>query len=456
MVIFREKHLFATTESPIERIFTVMRRHGASRIIFKLLANNDNSKQQIYLGGDEIIHLLPHGDLVGSMSQSDGPMYKAKVHLKWISLTEEQPPSPAPGTQLIYYPRYPEVRLSGFLRGSPCAPNYLMRPPTKAERAYRDQQGLYRCLTLGICSDGEVLAYCGSWGDDAALDASSRIADGTASNVASVFYEIGQPLESGRTLLLKRLHEIYIHGPVRSGRLNADGALIEYQAMNGAGYTLESLFGITPNGNAEPDYEGWELKVHKSGAMTLMTPEPDMGTYRSDLGEFLIKYGRCKEFRRDFTGRHIVNAFNNSSGLMMTMEGYNFETREVSDPTGGLMLRDRHGLLAAGWSFDKIVTHWSRKHAQTAFVSYDKIGEGDVFYSYGPMVYLCSGPALKSFLNALYTNAVYHDPGIKMEFSSGRWRSKKRNQFRTTWRHVDKLYETLEAIDLSSIQLGQN
>jgi hypothetical protein len=40
-----------------------------------------------------------------------------------------------------------------------------------------------------------------------------------------------------------------------------------------------------------------------------------------------------------------------------------------------------------------------------------------------------------------------------MEFASGRWRSKKRNQFRTTWKNIDKLYERFEAVDLSSAQL---
>lgn len=443
--------MIADKESPIQYIFSAMRKLGASRTLFKLLANNDNSKQQIYLGGDDIVHLLPHGDLIGSISLSDGPMYKAAVNLTWISPFEAKEPSPAPGAQLIYYPRYPEVRLSGFLRGSQSAPNQLMRPPTKEERAYREEHSLNRCLVFGICNDGEILAYCSAWGDETAIDASLRILNGSASNVASVFYEIDNKLANGRDLLLTRLHEIYAFGPVRSGRLNASGSLVEYQAMNGAGYTLESLFGIKPNGIAEPDYEGWELKVHKAGAMTLMTPEPDMGTYRLDLGEFLKKYGRCGETRRDFTGRHIVNVLNDRSGLVMTMEGYDRVRCEVSDPKGGLMLRDHDGVLAAGWSFDKIVTHWSRKHAQTAFVSYEKIGQADVFYSYGPMVYLCSGPLLKSFLNALYTNVIYHDPGIKMELSAGRWRSKKRNQFRTTWKNIHQLYERFESIDLHDV-----
>ena len=35
---------------------------GAERIIVKQLANNDNTKQQVYLGGSfEVIQLLPSG-----------------------------------------------------------------------------------------------------------------------------------------------------------------------------------------------------------------------------------------------------------------------------------------------------------------------------------------------------------------------------------------------------------
>ncbi len=435
--------------SSLEQVSSLMRRYGANRIIFKLLSNNDNSKQQIYVGGEDVIHLIPHGDLVGEMSQRQGPMYKAKVDLAWVDITSNRLPTPAPGAQLIYYPRYPEVRLSGFLRGSALAPNSLMRPPSREERSYREEYSLFRCLVLGICPSGQVLAYSGEWGDELAQDASSSINSGRATKVASVFYEVEAIVQTGRTLLLQRLKEIYIGGPVRSGRLNAQGLRVDYDALNAAGYTLESLFGITPNGRSEPDFMGWELKTHKSGAMTLMTPEPDMGLYLTDLEMFLLRHGRCGESRRDFTGRHLVNVYNERSRLTMTMEGYDWINCEVSDPRGGLMLRDENGLVVAGWSFNKIITHWSRKHAQTAYVSYEKIGNEDIFYSFGPMVYLCSGPALKSFLNAMYTNVVYHDPGVKMELLNNSWRPKKRNQFRTTWRNIDGLYESYEPIDLS-------
>ncbi len=108
----------STITSPLEEISTVMRRKGAERVIFKLLANNDNSKQQIYLGCDfDVLRLIKHGDLVAGDNQESakGPMFKASLNFHWINLqgvTEK-----ANGAQLILYPRYPEVRMSGFVRG---------------------------------------------------------------------------------------------------------------------------------------------------------------------------------------------------------------------------------------------------------------------------------------------------------------------------------------------------
>lgn len=444
----RESCVSEVNESPLEYVSRVMRRHGAKRVVFKLLANNDNSKQQVYFGSDfDVLRLIPHGDLVAVPTKDQGLMYKASLKLSWIDIHFEAPPSPALGAQLILYPRYPEVRMSGFLRGSALAPAKLMQPPTLEERASREHS--QRCLVLGICEDDTILAYAGIWDGKLARDAHLRINSGRVSNVASVFYELEQPVQEGRILLIERLSAICSSGPVRSGRLDKAGQLMEYQAKNGAGYTLESLFGIIPNGRSEPDFHEWELKSHSSGAVTLMTPEPDLGTYREDLGKFLQSYGICSDARKDFTGRHLVDIPNERSGLTLRMEGYDAETREVIDPNGGLILRDKSGEVAAGWTFNKILTHWSRKHAQTAYVAY-RVEERDVrYYHYGPEIFLCKGAGLKPFLQAMYKNVIYHDPGINMKFVNGRWASKKRNQFRVAWKNISNLYEDSERILLS-------
>lgn len=433
-------------ETPLEQVSSLMRSYGARRVIFKLLANNDNSKQQIYFGSDfDVLRLIPHGDLVGETAGDRGLMYKAPIRLSWVSM-EGGDPTPALGAQLILYPKYPEVRLSGFLRGSALAPSKLMAPPSPEERASRE--GMQRCLVLGICEDDTVLAYCGTWDGLLSRDANSRIKNKGLSKVASVFYELEQPVLQGRILLLDKLTEIYRAGPIRSSRLDAYGQLIEYQAKNGAGYTLESLFGIIPNGRSEPDFHEWELKSHSSGAVTLMTPEPDSGIYRDDLGYFLHEYGRSDPLRRDFTGRHLVNSLNKESRLTLRMEGYDPDLAEIIDPDGGLFLRDERGVLAAGWSFNKILTHWSRKHSNTAYVSYS-VEERDVrYYHYGPHICLCSGAGLKPFLQALYADVVYYDPGVNMKLGKTGWISKKRNQFRVGWKNIDRLYDKTEHVIL--------
>lgn len=426
-----------------------MRRHGASRVVFKLLANNDNSKQQVYFGGDfDVLRLIPHGDLVSHNTSRDGLIFKANLDLNWLDIYSDAAPAHAPGAQLIFYPRYPEVRLSGFLKNCARAPSNLMQAPTPEQRSLREHTP--RCLVLGLQPNGKVLAYVASWGSEIAMDAIYRINSGETENVASVFYELKQKTTDSRAALLHRLTEIYLGGPVQSCRLNREGVWQSYVARNAAGYTLESLFGIIPNGVAEPDYLGWELKSHSGGIVTLMTPEPDYGSYRDDLSQFMQSYGRCGSHRKDFTGKHIINTPSENTGLTLRMEGYDPIKNEVVDTEGGLILRDSVGNIAAGWTFDKLLTHWSRKHAETAYVKYRALEINEVkHFKFGPEIRLCRGAGVKPFLKALYSSAVYYDPGINMKYINDRWVPKKRNQFRVSWKKIGDLYETADNILLA-------
>ena len=71
--------------------------------------------------------------------RSDGtggsPTIKAAVSLSWLGDNGQL--VPAPGAQLILYPAYPEVRLSGFLRGCSVAPSEAMRPIPATNRRYK-------------------------------------------------------------------------------------------------------------------------------------------------------------------------------------------------------------------------------------------------------------------------------------------------------------------------------
>src|SRR5690606_20734061 len=96
----------------------------------------------------------------------------------------------------------------------------------------------------------------------------------------------GVPVDT-RAALIRKLKEIHDLGWVEGCKLGADMSPIPYKARNGGGYTLEALLGISPNGVAEPDYLGWEVKqfgvkefpAKQAKPTTLMTPEPNGGVY---------------------------------------------------------------------------------------------------------------------------------------------------------------------------------
>lgn len=426
-----------------------MKAKGAKRFFIKPLANNDNSKQQIYFGSDfDVIRALPSGDVKADGIGAKGAIFKAPLNFYWISLDGKV--SKAPNAQIIFYPKYPEIRLSGFLSGtcrkSTSVPRHLMRPPSPEERKEREHSQCQRYLILGF-NETEILAYCTEW-SGAFNDELNEALKGLELTT-SVFYEYRSADDTSEAKLIKILREIYQKGPIESCRLNSQGQILTYNAQNGAGYTLEAQFGITPNGSPDPDFMDWELKAHSSGAVTLMTPEPTIGSYLDDLECFLRTYGtRIESERMDFASRHNVGDINDKTTLTLQLEGYDPISNEVTDPDGGLMLRDKQGHLAAGWAFEKLINHWKKKHNNTCYVSYVKQKGSPPYYHYGPMITLAKGADLKLFLHALYSSAIYYDPGVNMKYKSTRWVSKKRNQFRVSWRNVGVLYEEIKQLDL--------
>jgi len=429
-----------------------LKSKGADQILIKSLANNDNSKQQIYLGGNfEVVRAIPSGDVYSDGMSSKGPIFKAPLKMFWIDVNGET--AEAPNAQLILYPKYPEVRMSGFLKGckkdSEIVPRELMQPPTKEQRAERGDRN--RFLILGIVPGKEIYVYCSDWQSELSTYLSSELEEGRFESVSSVLYRFdSQTTESSKSKLLKKLYEVYESGEIESCRLDKDGNTIPYKAQNGAGYTLEAQFDITPNGCSDPDFMDWELKVHSKSAVTLMTPEPNIGSYLDSLYDFLKNYGSQRDGERlDFTGKHVVGKLNEKSSLTMRLEGFDPETDDIVDPEGGLFLRDDAGNLAAGWKFDKLITHWKNKHSNTCFVASEKMQSDKIYYKFGPKITLGIGTDLDKFLKALYTSTIYYDPGINMKLVEGKWKPKKRNQFRVSWKNISALYSKLEQYDLS-------
>lgn len=418
---------------------------GCTKVVFKILSNNDNSKQQIYFGGSfDVIQLIPSGETRSDGMSSKGPIFKSPLNFLWIS--PEKDPEQAKGTQFILYPKYPEIRLSGFLKGCKLAPSHLMKPSTPEQRKVRENNNRY--LFLGIKKD-QVFAYTSAWESKLSLQASDLIAKEETRLITSVFYELNVQTSDSKSKLLARLQEIYEMGPVQSHRLDKDGNKIQYKAQNGAGYTLEALFGITPNGSPDPDFEDWELKSHSGSVVTLMTPEPTCGTYLDSLEVFVRNYGKVKEQERmDFNGIHKHGETNTKTQLTLQLVGFDRRTSKIIEPGGGLHLINENGLLAAGWGFGKLIDHWKNKHSKTCFVSVIKIKKNIPEYLFGPEIRLAEGATLQNFLNSIFDQAIYYDPGINLKFIKDNWKPKKRNQFRIKWKHLSNIYESTSDIEL--------
>lgn len=433
----------------LEQFLDLMRYYGAHRIYAKHLSPNDNSKNQVYLGGGfAALNIIPHGEVYTDASEKAGSVRdraKADVEFYWIN---EEGRHRAPDANLILYPKYPEVRMSGFLKGCKGAPSKLL--------TVRDEG---RVMFFGVTRDGVVLGYV--------TDADDPITkELTAGNwpMLGVFTELPLSLDlpaDPKTILLDELRRIYQLNWIMSQKLAKDGTKAPYAARNGGGYTLEAELGITPNGYAEPDFMGWEVKQYgvnnftafrPKSPVTLMTPEPTGGIYKSEgVAEFLKRFGYAdqsgKEDRFNFGGRYdCTRGHHHLTGLRMTLTGYDAATGKISDIEGGMALVSATDAVAASWTFKSLMAHWNRKHAQAAYVpSLSRTPPPE--YSYGAQVLLCEQTDFLLFLKAFSTGTVYYDPAVKIEkASSAKPDIKRRSQFRVAHAGLTQLYQKNETV----------
>ncbi|MDK9698469.1 MAG: MvaI/BcnI restriction endonuclease family protein, partial [Siculibacillus sp.] len=254
-----------------------------------------------------------------------------------------------------------------------------------------------------------------------------------------------------------------LNGPVQIPE--ATSVSRPYAARNGGGYTLEAELGIRPNGYAEPDYLGWEIKQYgvdsferyrPNSPVTLLTPEPTGGFYRDQGAEaFVRRYGYAdksgKADRMNFGGVYACNrAAHCETGLRLRLTGYDEKSGKISDMTGGLALLDKDDSIAALWPYAGIIEHWSRKHAQAAYVP-SLYRNPPPEYRYGPRIQLCEQTDLVLFLNAVASGTVYYDPAIKIEHASrARPEVKRRSQFRIRHDQLGEMYHRTEVRELEN------
>ena len=270
----------------LQNLKQIFADQGCKKLYVKKLSPNDNSKNQVYLGGSfEILNIFPISEIkTEDAGDWNRERFKASINFSWIR--EDGNIYPAPNSLLILYPKYPEVRFSGFLARCENPPSDLMT-----------QRLADRLLFLSISEKGEILGFVTAPDSEIAQEFNSTHFD----EEIGVFKVIDLPMKvNNKQRLLEELYRIYELDWITSQRLDSSGNVLPCNASNCGGYTLEAELGITPNGYSEPDFLGWEVKQFgvanfkriNSSVITLMTPEPTDGFYRTEgTDKFLLKYG---------------------------------------------------------------------------------------------------------------------------------------------------------------------
>lgn len=422
--------------------------NGCQKLYVKKLSPNDNSKNQVYLGGSfEILNIFPLSEIkTEEAGDWNRERFKASINFSWIG--DDGNIYPAPNSQLILYPKYPEVRFSGFLARCENPPSELMT-----------QRLADRLLFLSISNKGEILGYVTAPNSELANEFNALQAD----DEIGIFKVIDLPKTvNNKVKLLEELYRIHLLDWITSKRLDKDGNVLPCVSSNCGGYTLEAELGITPNGYSEPDFLGWEIKQFgvsnferiNSSIITLMTPEPTDGIYKTQGTEaFLHTYGypdkKGREDRINFGGIHKSGIRHNSTNLEMQLIGFDQESGKIRNSNGRIALVDIDGNEVAAWSFSSMLLHWNRKHNQACYVPSLSETTGERKYKYGNKIILGTGTDFQLFLRQMAVGNIYYDPGIKMENVSTKPKIKKRSQFRIKSQFLGELYKDNEIVELS-------
>lgn len=422
--------------------------NGCDKLYVKVLSPNDNSKNQVYLAGSfDVLNVFPIREILTEEAGDwNRERFKASLDFSWLN--EEGALFPALHAQLILYPKYPEVRFSGFLKGCHGAPSNLM-----TQRRYG------RLLFLGVTENRQIIGYVSDV-DDPITNEFHRA---HIHNSFGVFSVIDLPAsQNSKQRLLDEMRRIHHLGWIASKRLDGSGHILPCNSSNCGGYTLEAELGITPNGYSEPDFMGWEVKqfgVPKfdkidSSVITLMTPEPTSGFYKSGgVDAFLRIYGyedkKGREDRINFGGIHKVGMTHATTNLTMQLIGFDAESGKIRNTSGKIALIDALGNEAASWDFASMLKHWNRKHHQACYVPSLSQKANGLKYRYGSQVILGERTDFQFFLRLMHEGHVYYDPGIKMEqVSTVKPVIKRRSQFRIKSGFLSRLYHDNEVVAL--------
>ena len=312
---------------------------------------------------------------------------------------------------------------------------------------------------MGVKAGAEVVAFAVKAESECAQEFEARYPEPND----GVFVELpvaGNSVATGSpTRLLNELRRIHKAEWIDSKQLATDGTIRSCNAPQCGGYTLEAELGISKNGNAEPDFDGWEVKQHAvstleappdSKPITLLTPEPSGGYYTTHgVVAFIQRVGypdqNGREGRLNFGGIYRVGSVAPRTGLRLALRGFDTDCGAISQADGAIEIVDREGAVAASWSFAKLLEHWSRKHALAAYVPAEKRDDPRRQYRFGRYVRLARHTSGLMLLHAIAKGSVYYDPGIKLERDGT---TKRRSQFRVKSRELGRLYRDFDSVDV--------
>lgn len=313
-------------------------------------------------------------------------------------------------------------------------------------------------MFIAVKDNGTVLGYVAHPNSEIA----SEFENQKDLKTNGVFSVIELPsVANGREILLNELSRIHQLSWIESKRLDKNGNILPCKSPNCGGYTLEAELGITPNGYSEPDFMGWEIKQFgvlnferiNSAVITLMTPEPTDGIYKTQGAEYFIqKYGyldkKGRADRMNFGGNHKIGTINPTTQLEMKLFGFDIESGKIRNASGKIVLLDKFENEAASWSFSSLLLHWNRKHDKACYVPSKSLITEERKYKYGNNVILGTGTDFQLFLSQMALGNIYYDPAIKLENISTKPEIKKRSQFRIKSRFLSQLYTNNEIVNV--------
>lgn len=445
---------------------------GVDILYFKELSlNQDNDKNQIYLGSDSIdgiINLFPSSLIKIGVSKSNKKrkskigksMIAAKLNFFWLD--EINKSYPAPNAKIIDYFQYPEVRLSGFLKNCKKSPESLRR--TKQKKFGK------RILAIGANKKGETYGKVYTEKENSLFV--KNFPNLNNSKIFKVLKSVTLVKKNEKLIInkepkkqiLSELKVIYEKGWHKSVKLNVDGKTKPYKANNGSGYTLEALLDIIPNSEKKPDKYGYEIKTISKSSVSLMTPTADGGE-EHDLGfkKFMIRNG-WKSKKDDkkivFTGPYKNEEINNN--IKMLLKGYlKKENKFDAVENINLVLNKLTNLAEISkWSFNKFFHSWETKHANAIYIKNERDSINNK-YKYSNIVYVCHGTSIWRMLKALIDKKIYYDPGHEVYIKGHTKYPNGKVWQRPQWRmsaskknfvsNLEVLYGSVEIVDLKKL-----